>query len=660
MRDDDFEPFLGRMRSLGRKGSRKYLHQVLAATNLARGGVATGSKRGTFHGSRIGRGGVVGRVLAGRDRFAAFRDRRVIIKSRIVKLSGNGLGAARAHLRYVQRDGTSRDGKPGSLYGRDVDGIDGKAFLKRADGDRHQFRFIVSPEDGDQYEELKPLTRRLMAQMEEDLGTRLDWVAVDHFNTGHPHTHIILRGKVDRGQDLIIARDYMARGMRERAAEIVGLDLGPRGDREIEPRLRAEIDQEWFTGIDRRLMRNLDENGMILAQASDPFEQSLRAGRLRKLAQLGLAQEITPGRWHLGPDLEPTLRRMGERGDIIKTMHRELAARGVTRAMADQSIFDPTAPDAPDLVGRVLSRGLSDEMRDRHYLIVDGIDGRAHHVDIGLGDRTAQLPEDAIVRITPHAVVGPRAVDLTVLEVAIGNGGRYDVDAHLTHDRTASETFAQAHVRRLEAMRRETGYPERLADGTWVIGKDHLQRAAAFETARARQQPVAVEILSALPLERLPNHDGPTWLDRELLSDAPAPLRDAGFGRQVRQAQAVRVQWLIDEQLARSEEGNLTYRRGAIDLLRGRERSRMATKLSAAHDLRFVEVQPGERVEGLVRRIVDAGSGRYAMIESAKEFNLVPWTPILERQLGKPVSGIMREQGISLTIGRSRQGPEVS
>ena len=242
----------------------------------------------------------------------------------------------------------------------------------------------------------------------------------------------------------------------------------------------------------------------------------------------------------------------------------------------------------------------------------------------------------------------------------MGNGGRYDVDAHLRHDRTASESFAQTHVRRLEAMRRETGYPERLADGTWIIGEDHLQRAADFETARGRQQPVKLEILSPLPIEPLPSHDGPTWLDRELLSEAPTPLRDAGFGRQVRQAQAARVQWLIDEGLARLEEGRLAYRDGAVELLRRRERSRIATELSAKHGLRFVEVQPGDQVEGLMRRIVDAGSGRYAMIERAKEFSLVPWAPILERQLGKPVSGIMREQGISWTIGRGRQGPEVS
>ena len=52
-------------------------------------------------------------------------------------------------------------------------------------GDRHQFRFIVAAEDGAEYQDLKPMIRRLMAQAEKDLGTKLDWVAVNHFNTGH-------------------------------------------------------------------------------------------------------------------------------------------------------------------------------------------------------------------------------------------------------------------------------------------------------------------------------------------------------------------------------------------------------------------------------------------------------------------------------------------
>ena len=148
-KDDSFEPRLGRMRARGGKRAHKYLHRILAAANLARGGTAIGRPTKGFDGSRIGRGSGVGRLLASRDRYAAFRARRVIVKSRIVRLAGNGAAAAAAHLRYVQRDGTTRDGAPGKLYGPEDDAVDGKPFLGRGGGDRHQFRFIVSAEDGD-------------------------------------------------------------------------------------------------------------------------------------------------------------------------------------------------------------------------------------------------------------------------------------------------------------------------------------------------------------------------------------------------------------------------------------------------------------------------------------------------------------------------------
>ena len=132
--------------------------------------------------------------------------RRVTVKVHIARVkSGAGSGALAAHLRYVQRDGVERDGSGGMLYDREADAADGRALLERSEGDRHQFRIIVSAEDAVELGDLRFHTRRIMAEMERDVGTRLDWVAVDHHNTGHPHTHIIIRGRDEIGRDLVIA-----------------------------------------------------------------------------------------------------------------------------------------------------------------------------------------------------------------------------------------------------------------------------------------------------------------------------------------------------------------------------------------------------------------------------------------------------------------------
>lgn len=652
--DDDLDVRLGRIRNRGGRPARSFRARVLAAANLARAGPG----RGGAGCARIGRGAGIGRLLAQRGRSGAEHRRRVVVKVRLVRLAGKGFDGARAHLRYLQRDGVTRDGAPGALYGRDGDAVDGRAWLDRQRGDRHQFRWIVSPEDGDQYADLKDLTRRLMACVEQDLGTRLDWVAVDHFNTGHPHSHVLVRGKDDRGRDLVIAPDYLTRGIRERAAALVDLDLGPRSDRDIAAARRAEIDQKRLTGIDRSLIGAMDAGRVVAPPARDAFGHSLHAGRLATLARLGLAERLPRGRWRLAEGIEDTLRRMGERGDIIRTLQRAYSARGATLVAADLAIFEARAPDARPIVGRILERGLSDEHRDRHYLLVEATDGRTHYVDIGRAMPPASLPPHAIVRIVPERPA-VREADRTIAAVAAANGGRYDIDAHLRHDAAATEAFAETHVRRLEAMRRRTGAVERAPDGSWNIAPDHLDRAAAYAAACARDAPVRVALVSPEPLERLIDADAATWLDRELVAATPEPLREAGFGRAVREAQRQRRLWLVAQGLAEAQANGPGFAADLLETLRQRELRRVAAGLSNALGLPFDETPEGGQVEGIYRRPVDLLSGRHALIEKSRAFTLVPWRPVLDRHLGRTVSGIVRGGGVSWAIGRGRAGPSI-
>ena len=595
-------------------------------------------------------------MLRGGDRHAGLRNRRVVIKARLVKLGAKGVSASRAHLRYIQRDSATPDGDPGGLYSADRDVADGAAFVERGSDDRHQFRFIVSPEDGDQYPDLNAFVRRLMSQMEEDLGTKLDWVAADHRDTGHPHSHIMLRGKDDRGHNLIIAREYIAHGVRERASAIVSLDLGPRTDLEIEERLRHDVSQHRLTAIDRRLTRAVDSDRIVVSADRDPFQQSLRAGRLKTLNQLGLAEERGGGRWQLADGFEDTLRRMGERGDIIRTMQRELSARLPERAVADQVIEDNS--EMQPIVGRVVTRGLADELHDRHYLIVDGIDGRSHYIGIGKGDAVEPLPADSIVRVV-GSPRGEREVDRTIVAVAAANDGHYTIDAHLRFDPHASEAFAETHVRRLEAMRRLMRSLDREPDGRWVIGPDHLQQAAAFEARLATDRPVTVELLSNVPLDRLKTMNAATWLDRELTAAEPLPLRDRGFGREVRSAQMVRQAWLVEQELAEQVGGRMNSRPDMLATLQQRELLTVAKSISEELCKPYEDARHGDRIDGVCKRRIDLASGRFALIEKSREFSLVPWRSVLERHVGKRVAGDLRDGGVSWTIGRGRGGPVI-
>jgi hypothetical protein len=220
--DNRFEPRLGRPgKGRGRAGRARSLQSQLIG-RIARGGgdwrgasfsSITARQSGRFNAH--GRGAKLSRVGAGSsgwsvDRISGMRvrARRVMVKARVVKLSGvKAAGSATAHLRYLQRDGVTRDGEHGRFYSTFSDDVDGKAFLERGASDRHQFRFMVSPEDGASFDTLRSHTRELVAKMEQDLGTTLDWVAVDHFDTGHPHTHLLVRGATEDGKVLNIAGD---------------------------------------------------------------------------------------------------------------------------------------------------------------------------------------------------------------------------------------------------------------------------------------------------------------------------------------------------------------------------------------------------------------------------------------------------------------------
>ena len=70
--------------------------------------------------------------------------------------------------------------------------------------------------------------RALVADMERDLGTQLEWIAIDHHNTDDAHIHMLIRGVRDDGKVLKLDRDYVSRGIRELSRELAERELGPR------------------------------------------------------------------------------------------------------------------------------------------------------------------------------------------------------------------------------------------------------------------------------------------------------------------------------------------------------------------------------------------------------------------------------------------------
>jgi len=215
------------------------------------------------------------------------------------------------------------------MFDAGSDRVDDLAFAERCKGDRHHFRFIVSPEDAAEMTDLRAFARDLAIQMEADLGTRLDWVAIDHWNTDNPHVHLLVRGADQSGADLVISREYISRGLRSRAEDLVSIELGPKPEHEIRNALQKEITAERWNRLDVEIRIAADETGYIdlRPQAigpADPEIRRLMIGRLQHLEKMGLATAAGPGQWMVGLEAERTLRDLGIRGDMIKTMHPRL------------------------------------------------------------------------------------------------------------------------------------------------------------------------------------------------------------------------------------------------------------------------------------------------------------------------------------------------
>lgn len=647
--DDHFRIRPGKPKQRGDTFVSQVLRQAGKAAN------ATGGKRGKAPGSRLGRGHVAARFTG---QLLTANSRRATVKVRLVYLQQASGRSTVQHLRYIEREGVDRQGGPGHAYGPATDVADTAAFEERGRGDRHQFRFIVSPEDAEQLDDLRTYTRHLMQRMEADLGTRLDWVAVDHWNTDNPHTHVVLRGKDDTGKDLIVSQDYITRGMRERAMELATEWLGPRTELEIQRTLAREVEQERWTSLDRTLQREAVDGLVHTERLAEPRLQRRRlllVGRLQHLQRMGLATETAPGTWAVHAEAESTLRAMAERGDIIRTMQRAMGGR-----QRELAVFQPGQEDGengPIIVGRVVGKGLADELYDRSYLVIDGVDGKAHYVALPPRTELEQYPAGAIVEVKGSTEV--RAADKNI--AALASDGLYRADHHLAIEqgrakpgRDPHEVVA-AHVRRLEALRRG-GIVERVAEGLWKVPDDLAERGRQYDTQRLGG--VAVELKSHLPIERQARVIGATWLDQQLIGGGLG-LGDLGFGGDAKQAMQQRADFLEEQGLAQRRGQRVILARNLLTTLRNRELAQAAKDIAADTGLEHRPVADGQSVAGIYRRSVMLASGRYAMLDDGMGFSLVPWRPVIEQRLGQQLAATVRGGGgVSWEIGRQR-GPAI-
>lgn len=620
----DFQPRLGRIRSQGRfkpKGIKSFLKSARKKS---------------------------GKMGSGGARTAAFAGaRRVMIKARVYRLSAAGGGAQRAHISYLERDGAGKDREPADFYDELTEGINGQEWLKEHADERHHFRFIVSPEDGEKLKELKPFVRDLVSQMEIDLETKLDWVAVDHYNTEHPHTHIVMSGKRDDGRDLVISKDYLSRGMRERGSALLTRELGLQSEPELSAKLSQETCALRVTRMDQVLLRETHRNGEIdlskLQRNRDHY-----GSRLNKLRDLGLAKHLSGSVWVIDEKLGTTLRAMEKSDEIAKRIEKAVQAKGLDRISAHEL---GRSESYKPVTGRLLKIGYANEIMDSRYTIVDGLDGRAHHFHLG-----TSYPKDLqigdMIEIKPRSS-GALEMDRIVADVARKSSNIYDQRNHQRVDPQVGDKTLSLIQNRLGALERAR-LIDRNSNGSVSIDAGFVDRVDKHFSKIARQSPSIVRKLEHRQFETQVQAIGETWLDQRLAGIVPEQVSEAGLGGEVRKAMTQRMKVLHERgHVVGADLGRLT---GAqLKKLQQEGMAHAASEVARQTGLQYRALQPGEKIEGTFTRTHSSGQAKYGVVEHAKEFSLIPWKSSLER-LRKRQIGITMSRGrdISWTMGRSR------
>jgi type IV secretory pathway VirD2 relaxase len=286
-----------------------------------------------------------------------------------------------AHGEYLQREHAQTRGEKGLGFNYESNAIDIKTKLRewQKEDDSHFFKLIVSPEHGHKLD-LKQHAKDLMEHVQKDLRTKLEWVAIDHHNTDHPHLHVLIRGVDERGKELVIERDYLSHGFRHHSQELATRVLGIRLEREITLSRERQLEHEYVTSIDRSIIRKA-ENSIVNYHkpVSDNLlsrdQRLLEIRRLNFLETLGLAEQVTAKAWKIKDDLEIKLHQMRLSNDII-----ESRARHNITTLTHEIPIPTQIHERKPLTGKVVGMGLENELKDQRYLLLEGIDGKVHYI----------------------------------------------------------------------------------------------------------------------------------------------------------------------------------------------------------------------------------------------------------------------------------------
>lgn len=631
---------IDRLHSARERTTFEGVRPLIVTKDNARKAIFTKLHRGgNFAGSRSGKRMVRRGLMTRGNSFVGFsHGQRVVVKARYVKHragsmgAGGGAASLRDHLKYISRPAAGKDGEKAVLFNEQDDGLGRKEFLDLCQGDRHHWRFIISPENGHQIEDFHGYVRSVMRLVEKDLQTSLVWTAAVHYDTDDIHAHVIVRGVNDRGEDLVIGQDYVKEGFRRRAQEVATELLGERSLDEIRKSQEKEVEALRVTSLDRFMEKQMGEDRTLDVRAKSNFGKSLfyeglLKGRLRFLAASGLATEQPPGVFMLKEDYQDELRKIAQKNEAVKRLYGR-----VPSGLDDLAVYSLKDGEGATVVGRIVDKGIMDELYDRKYIVVQDMGAKLHFVAVGDARSYDAVEKGSLVNIKPGSKSTGKA-DSNIKMIAEQNDGIYDAVVHRAHVEKEQQyipeedraRYVEFHLKRLETLEKnEVVQP--LDSGRYQVPPDVIEKGEKItkklnEREKKRFYP-HLNVLSAEPLERLVHVNRKTWLDKELFKQVkkgPSIPYDVG----VQQALVKRQDWLVQQDLAFIQSnGVFAMRPDALRKLDQLEVYGAGRKLADKFGLEFSDkrAQTGQpvRYEGFVK----LETGTWAVVSKGRELQL--------------------------------------
>lgn len=581
---------------------------------------------------------------------------RVVVKINPVKKKTKGVGTGAGsggqnlyhHIHYISRKKAGQDGEQAILFDGENEGLTRQDFFELCKNDRHHFRMIISPERGEDIEHFQGYVRKVMSRVERDLKVKLNWVGAVHYDTDDTHAHVIIKGKDERGEDLVIGRDYIAFGIRARAQEIATELLGERSLDDIQRSIEKEVDALRVTSLDKFIERHANEERIIDVRKANNFDKSAHyeaslKGRLRYLETAGLAREEPPGVYTLNEDYQDVLYKIATRNDVIKQLYGRL-----DEPLDDLQVYSLKSGEGVTVEGRVLDKGPADELTDKKYLVVEALGGGMHYVPVGEPFSYEKLEKGALIRVRPFDQSSGRA-DYNINLIARQNDGIYDIEKHRQYiekeqnyiDEDAREGYLASHIKRIETLEQNDAATD-IGQGRFKVPVDVVERgkeiSAKINAREKKRFYPKLDILSHHAPEDLTDATKKTWLDRELYARSRSKSGVEHTDAALEKALEKRQEWLVKNNLALIQSnGEFALRKSALRDLTVMEVHKEGQFLATKAGLEFNAQKVSSSQEFTYLGHTELESGKWAVVMRGKELQMARLDKAPETQKGQKI-----------------------